>query len=135
MSAFDDPCLLTTLLAAVTAALAVGAAPAAADCPGGGSTCPYSSASSIGQRGSGVLRFPQAVAIGPDGSVYVGDQCSHVVQVFGPDGTFLREVGVAGTGRASSARSARSPSAGDDTLFVADGGTNRIDRFDGSTAA
>src|SRR6478672_9447807 len=88
---------LTSLAALVAAALAVSAAPAAADCPGGGATCPYAGASSIGQRGGGVLRFPQAVAVGPDGAIYVGDQSSHVVQVFGPDGTFRREVGAAGT--------------------------------------
>ena len=43
------------------------------------------------------MRFPQALAIGPDGSVYVADQGSHVVQVFGPDGVFRREVGIAGS--------------------------------------
>src|SRR3954468_10944522 len=83
---------------AALAALAATATPAAADCPGGAPTCAYSAASQIGSRGGGVLRFPQAVAVGPDGSVYVADQGSHVVQVFAPDGRFLREVGIAGTG-------------------------------------
>ena len=41
---------------------------------------------SIGQRAEGVLRFPQASAVGPDGSVYVADQYTHAIQVFGPDG-------------------------------------------------
>ena len=77
-------------LVAVAAALLLAPAAAWADCPGGGATCPYVSASQVGQRGGGVLRFPQAVAVGPDGSVYVGDQGSHVIQVFGPDGAFRR---------------------------------------------
>ena len=47
----------------------------------------------IGQRAGGVLRFPQASAVGPDGSVYVADQYSHAIQVFGPDGAFRRELG------------------------------------------
>jgi len=55
---------------------------------------PGSSASAPG----GVLRFPQAVATGPDGAVYVADQYSHAIQVFGPDGAFRRELGSTGKG-------------------------------------
>ncbi|MEA2266395.1 MAG: tripartite motif-containing protein 71, partial [Solirubrobacteraceae bacterium] len=44
-----------------------------AGCPGA-SVCPYAGVSVIGQRAEGVFRFPQAVAIGPAGDVYVGDQ-------------------------------------------------------------
>lgn len=126
--------LLTTLLAAVAATPAVGAAPAAADCPGGSDPCPYASASSVGQRGGGVLRFPQAVAVGPDGSVYVGDQSSHVVQVFGPDGSFRREVGSAGTRPGQLSAVGALAIGGDGSLLVADGGSNRVDRFDGAGA-
>src|ERR1700749_1145980 len=50
----------------------------------------------VGQSTGGVLRFPQAVAVGPDGSIYVADQFSHAIQVFAPDGTFLRSIGAAG---------------------------------------
>src|SRR5918996_674099 len=91
--------LRAVLLAApaIAVGLSAGAAPARADCPGAAPACPYTAAVQIGQRGEGVLRFPQAVTVGPDGAVYVGDQGSHVVQVFGPDGTFRREVGIAGT--------------------------------------
>lgn len=116
--------------AGCTAVAAAGAPAAFADCPGGGPTCPYSAASQIGQRGGGVLRFPQAVAVGPDGSVYVGDQSSHVVQVFGADGAFRREVGVAGRRPGELSAVGSVAVAPDGTLFVADGGSNRIDRFD-----
>src|SRR4029453_10045398 len=70
--------------ALVLACLAALPGTARADCPGASGTCPYYAASAVGQRAEGVLRFPQALAIGPDGSVYVADQGSHVVQVFGP---------------------------------------------------
>jgi DNA-binding beta-propeller fold protein YncE len=115
---------------AAVGALAFAAAPAAAqDCPGAQPACPYVSGSQIGQRAGGVLRFPQTVAIGPDGSVYVGDQSSSVVQVFDPSGTFLREVGVAGVRPGELGAVGAIAVAADNTLFVAEG-TNRIDRFD-----
>ena len=80
------------LVAALAAALIlVVPSVATAACPGA-DPCPYSAAGVIGQRAEGVLRFPQASAVGPDGSIYVGDQLSHTVQVFGPDGSFRREM-------------------------------------------
>ncbi|QEC47079.1 hypothetical protein FSW04_05410 [Baekduia soli] len=118
--------LTTLLLGGLTAA---GAAPAQADCPGAGPTCPYTGVVQTGQRGGGVLRFPQAVAIGPDGSVYVGDQGSHAIQVFAPDGTPLRDIGAAGTRPGELSAVGAVGVAGDGTLLVADGGTNRIVRF------
>lgn len=109
---------------------AVAAPPAgAADCPGAQPACAYVAGSQIGQRGGGVLRFPQTVAIGPDGSVYVGDQSSSVVQVFNRDGSFQREVGVAGTRPGELGPVGAVAVAGDGTLFVADG-RDRIHRFD-----
>jgi len=108
----------------------VAAAPAQA-CPGAAPSCPYTSASQIGQRGGGVLRFPQTVAIGPDGAIYVGDQSSHIVQVFSPDGRFAREVGIAGSRPGELNHVGAVAVAPDNTLIVADG-SNRIDRFDPS---
>jgi tripartite motif-containing protein 71 len=127
---------LRVVAGAVLGAVALSLAPASAsaDCPGGGAVCPYVSAAQIGQRGGGVLRFPQAVAVGPDGSVYVGDQGSHVVQVFGPDGTFRREVGIAGTRPGELSAIGSLAVAGDGSLLVADGGSNRVVRFDGNGA-
>ena len=48
----------------------------------------------IGSRGSGPGQFdcPSAVAISPDGDMYVTDY-NHCVQVFSPDGVFQREFG------------------------------------------
>jgi len=126
--------LLPATVAACAAAhgLGVGVATAlAAECPGAQPACPYSASSEIGRRGGGVLRFPQTVAIGPDGSVYVGDQSSSVVQVFSPQGAFLREVGIAGVRPGELGAVGAIAVADDNTLFVAEG-TNRIDRFDAS---
>lgn len=121
-----------TCVAVVACALLTSPA-AAADCPGATPACPYSATSAVGQRGEGVLRFPQAVAVGADGSVYVGDQGSHVVQVFGADGTFRRQIGSAGTRPGEFTGVGALAVAGDGTLLVAVG-ANRIDRFaaDGS---
>jgi DNA-binding beta-propeller fold protein YncE len=117
-----------TVLTAATAAAFAG--PAQAACPGANDPCPYSSVTQNGQRGGGVLRFPQAIAIGPDGAVYVGDQGSHLVQEFAPDGTWLRDIGTAGTRPGELTAVGALGVAGDGTLLVADGGTNRVVRFD-----
>ena len=49
----------------------------------------------IGSRGSGPGQFdwPSAVAISPDGDMYVTDYNNQRVQVFSPDGVFQREFG------------------------------------------
>jgi tripartite motif-containing protein 71 len=121
----------STLLALAAAlAVLVGAAPAAAQvpCPGAQPACPWASAAQSGLSASGVLRFPQAVALGPDGNVYVGDQGSHVVQVFTPAGQFLRTVGAAGQRPGELSAVGALAVADDGSLLVADG-RNRIDRF------
>ncbi len=114
----------------IAAALAPAAlaAPAAADCPGASAACPYTSIAQIGQVG-GVLRFPQAVAVGSDGAVYVGDQASHVVHVFDADGSLRGTIGVPGT-QPGQISSVGSLAVGTDGLFVAEGATNRVLRFD-----
>ena len=90
-------------LAGAAALLACAwASPAAARaeaCPGAGAApCPYATASVVGQRAEGVLRFPEAVALDASGNVYVADQLSYVVQKFTPAGTFETEWGSYGGG-------------------------------------
>ena len=118
---------LLALGGCLLAALA-GAPSALAQCPGAQPACVYSAASQVGQSAGGVLRFPQAIAIGPDGNVYVGDQGSHVVQVFTPQGQFLRTVGAAGQRPGELSAVGALAVADDGSLIVADG-RNRIDRF------
>ncbi|WP_028064972.1 6-bladed beta-propeller [Solirubrobacter soli] len=112
-------------LAAALILLAPGVATAA--CPGA-DPCPYSASSVTGQRSGGVLRFPQATALGPDGSIYVGDQLSHVIQVFGPDGAFQREIGAPGTGPGQLTAVGGVAVAADGTVYVVDG-SDRVLRF------
>jgi tripartite motif-containing protein 71 len=123
------PRLLLALPALVAVLLAAGPAPARADCPGVDSDCPYTAVTPSGQRGGGVLRFPQAVAVGPDGNVYVGDQGSHLIGVFAPDGTPLRDIGTPGVRPGELSAVGAVAVGGDGTVHVADGGSNRIVRF------
>jgi len=120
---------LTTRAAAIAVAVLAGTPALAGACPGAAPACPYVSAGEIGQRSGGVVRFPQALAVAPDGTVYVGDQHSRVVHAFAADGTFLREIGIPGTRPGQLSSVGALAVAQDGTLFVADG-SNRIDRFD-----
>src|SRR3954451_5805353 len=121
--------LLPSILIAAGALFAAPAAmPTAvlADCPGNYSAvaCPHVSAAQTGSRGGGVLLFPQAVAVGPDGNVYVTDQGSHLVQKFTPAGQWLADIGAAGPGELSAIGAIAIT--GDNQVVVADGGSNRI---------
>ena len=111
------------VIATLAALFALPATATAAPCPGA-DPCPYSASSVIGNRSGGVLRFPQATAVGADGSVYVADQYSHTIQVFGPGGQFVREIG--DPDRLTSVGAvAIGP---DGSVYIADG-RDRIDRF------
>ena len=124
---------VAALAAALSLALIGRVEPARADACPGASVCPYVAVGVIGQRGEGVLRFPQAVAVGPDGLVYVGDQFSHVVQVFTPTGQFVREVGSAGSKAGQLDAIGALGVGADNTLYVGSS-ADRVDRFapDGS---
>lgn len=117
-------------LAAALLGLLLLAPAARADCPGAlpAGTCAYSGAQPIGERSGGVLRFPQAVAVGPDGAVYVADQKSHLIQVFNPDGSFRRDYGGPGTKPGQITSSGGVAVARDGSVVVATG-SNRIDRY------
>src|SRR4051812_34126513 len=121
--------LLSTALALAAVAAAIPAI-ASADCPGASGDCPYTSVVQNGQRGGGVLRFPQAVAVGPDGAVYVVDQGSHLIQQFSADGQWLRDIGSAGTRPGELSAIGAVAVTSDNQVVVADGSSNRIVRFE-----
>lgn len=137
VSAMRAPRLLRPLSAALFALAVTG--PPAADaqnaCPGAlpAGTCAYTTSTQTGQRTSGVLRFPQAVAVGPDGAIYVADQKTHAITVFNPDGTFRRDYGYAGSKPGQLTSVGGVAVAVDGSVLVATG-ANRVDRFaaDGS---
>jgi tripartite motif-containing protein 71 len=117
-------------------ALAGGSAARAADqpssarsCPGA-VVCPYSRVSQIGQAGNGVLRDPQAIALGPAGDVYVADQFSHVVQRFSTAGTFEGQWGSYGwkPGEFGAIGGLAVDTRGD--VYVVDSSSDRIQKFD-----
>jgi DNA-binding beta-propeller fold protein YncE len=122
--------LLITLSAAAFTLAAVAPAHAEA-CPGSGAgPCPYTSVLGIGQRAEGVLRFPEAVALDPQGDVFVADQLSYVVQKFSAAGAFETEWGSYGGGRGQFGPigGLATDAAGD--VYVVDSSHNRIEKFD-----
>lgn len=126
---------------------------AGADCPGGALTraggrrllalhsaagaraslspgCPYVAAATIGRPGEGVLRQPEALAVGPSGRVYVADQFSHLVQMFSPVGVFEGQWGSgrAGPGEFGAVNGLAVDPDGD--VYVLDATHDRVERYD-----
>jgi tripartite motif-containing protein 71 len=123
--------LAALLVVAVAPVVRADSAKAVEACPGAGTgrPCPYSSAQIIGQRAEGVLRFPEAVAIGPQGDVYVADQLGYVVQRFSPTGVFETEWGSygGGHGQFGPIGGLATDAAGD--VYVVDSSHARIQKF------
>jgi tripartite motif-containing protein 71 len=99
-------------------------------CPGAlGATCPYTAVSTIGRRGGGVLRCPEALAFAPDGDLYVADQFSHLVQRFSPAGRFLGQWGTYGAGPGQLGAVDGLAVAADGDVYVLDSTHDRVERF------
>ncbi len=117
----------------------LGAAPRSVrvpGCPGGWepahpAVCPYTRVASIGRRGAGVLRCPEALAFAPDGDLYVADQFSHVVQRFSAAGRFLGQWGSYGSGPGQFGAVDGLAVAGGD-VYVLDSAHARVERFTAS---
>jgi streptogramin lyase len=86
----------------------------------------------IGRRGEGVLRVPQAIAVGPQGQIYEGDQYSYVVQRFSSTGRFLGQWGSYGhgSGQLGAIGALAVDHAGD--VYVVDSTNSRVEKFDPS---
>ncbi len=89
-------------------------------------TLPLRSAWGRPGLGDGEFNRPEGLGLGPDDSVYVADSCNHRIQVFGPDGRFLRRFGKAGSepGALGYPYDVRVDSAG--TVFICEYGNSRI---------
>jgi tripartite motif-containing protein 71 len=111
-------------LAGVTATPALAAA-----CPGSAGECPYSSASIIGMRSEGILRFPEAVAVDAFGNVYVADQLSFVVQKFSAAGQYLGQWGSYGGGHGQFGPIGGLATDAAGNVYVVDSEHNRIEKF------
>jgi DNA-binding beta-propeller fold protein YncE len=117
--------------------------------PGGGDVCTAVTGCQKGldAEGAGAMDDPQGLAIGPEGNVFVADQSNNRVDVFSPDGVFVRAFGkgvnpaggdvcttacergdgVVAAGDMSEPTGIAIDSSG--AVYVADYGNNRIDVF------
>jgi len=80
-------------------------------------------------QGPGELSRPRALALGPDGLLYVADACNHRVQVFTRDGELVRQFGESGTGPGQLAYPYDVAFGPDGSLFVAEYGNHRVQKF------
>src|SRR5207245_10671965 len=102
-------------------------------CPGSGAgPCPYAAAHIVGQPAEGVLRFPEAVALDPQGDVFVADQLGYVVQKFSSGGTFEAEWGSYGGGHGQFGPIGGLAADAAGGVYVVDSSHNRIEKFDSS---
>ncbi len=61
--------------------------------PGGGDVCTTSCQEGLDGEGAGAMNQPQGVAFGPEGNLFVADKVNNRIDVFSPDGAFLRAFG------------------------------------------
>jgi DNA-binding beta-propeller fold protein YncE len=80
--------------------------------------------------GPGEFRYPGYVAVAPDGTVFVTDQLNFRIQVFSPEGEYLREVGRHGRVPGAFARPKGIAVDSQGHLYVADAVFNNIQIFD-----
>ncbi len=94
-----------------------------------GRPCPWSSATVIGQRAEGVLRFPEAIATSPLGAIYVADQLGYVVQKFSALGVYEGEWGSFGGGHGQFGPIGGLATDGEGNVYVVDSSHDRIEKF------
>jgi DNA-binding beta-propeller fold protein YncE len=84
-----------------------------------------------GQAGAGDGEFARirALAIGPDGLLYVVDSCNHRIQVFDRDGQFVRKWGQPGEAPGQLSYPYDMAFGQDGELYVVERGNNRVQKF------
>ena len=88
----------------------------------------------IGEWGTGGFDpgqfwWPSGIARAADGATYVTDEALQCVNVFDPDGAFIRRWGETGTSPGQLDRPAAIACAPDGTLLITDGMNHRVQRF------
>ena len=85
-------------------------------------------------HGPGEFKWPSDVATDASGRVYVMDNANHRIQVFGPDGAYVKQLGSYGTGNGQFIFPLGMPSGmafgADGCLYVADTGNCRVQVWD-----
>jgi DNA-binding beta-propeller fold protein YncE len=79
--------------------------------------------------GEGEMFYPTNLAIGPEGNVYVSETNNFRVQVFTPDGEFIRKVGSVGTGWGQFSRPKGVAVDREGVLYVVDSAFNNVQMF------
>jgi DNA-binding beta-propeller fold protein YncE len=77
----------------------------------------------------GQFNAPAALAVGPDGSLYVADTMNHRIQKLDPQGRFLTAWGSKGSGRGQLQEPRGIAVDGRGGILVADTGNDRVQRF------
>jgi DNA-binding beta-propeller fold protein YncE len=77
----------------------------------------------------GQFQRARALALGPDGLLYVADACNHRIQVFTRDGELVRLWGTPGTGPGELSYPYDLAFAADGSLYVVEMGNNRAQKF------
>jgi sugar lactone lactonase YvrE len=81
---------------------------------------------------AGQLDQPRGIAVDQQGNVYVADMSNNRIQVFGPDGAWLRTIGSAGSGDGQFNEPRGVAVDGKGNLYVADTWNARVQKFDSS---
>jgi DNA-binding beta-propeller fold protein YncE len=84
-----------------------------------------------GENGTEAGQFQRvrAIALGPDGNLYVADACNHRIQVFQRDGTFVKEIGKSGQGPGEFSYPYDIAFAPDGCFYVSERGNQRVQKF------
>jgi DNA-binding beta-propeller fold protein YncE len=80
-------------------------------------------------RGAAGLVWPVAIAVGPDGNLYVSDEGTHKISVFNPDGGLVRQWAELGAAPGQLNRPSGFAFDSEGTIFVADTFNHRVQRF------
>jgi sugar lactone lactonase YvrE len=86
----------------------------------------------FGEAGAeeGKMAHPTNLAIGPDGNVYVSETSNFRIQVFTPDGEFIRKIGSVGTSWGQFARPKGVAVDREGILYAVDGAFQNVQMFD-----